>query len=130
MDYPCPFHDVPIGEIEQPFVNVVNVISYQNFNDDALEFSRQFDDVIANGGLIAQSPEAQSIEQLFEMIWGIETFMGGILSQGGTVQGESNIPTDQRSESRARMVDWLILHTDLLNALTTEINIRTIHGCY
>ena len=33
------------------------------------------------------------------------------------MQGESNIPVDQRLESRTRMVDGVVLHVDLLNAL-------------
>ena len=90
---------------------------YTVFHRGALAFADIMTDVIENGGLIAQSKEAQSLEQLFKIIWGIDTFMGGILSQSGTVQGENNIPSDQRSESRNRMVDGLILHADLLNAL-------------
>ncbi len=90
---------------------------YTVFHRGALAFADIMTDVIENGGLIAQSKEAQSLEQLIKIIWGIETFMGDILSRGGTVQGETNIPSDQRSESRNRMVDGLILHGDLLNAL-------------
>ena len=88
---------------------------YTVFHRGALAFADIMTDVIANGGLIAQSKEAQSLEQLFKIIWGIDTFMGGILSQGGTVQGEPNVPADRRSKSRIRVIDGLILQVDYFN---------------
>ena len=110
---------------------------YTVFHRGALAFADIMTDVIENGGLIAQSKEGQSLEQLLKIIWGIDTFMGDILSRGGTVQGETDIPADQRPESRNRMVDGMILHADLLNALvdarkaeTERARQRIYQACY
>ena len=110
--------------IHYDFVRVIYTIpiggkDYRGFHRGALAFARIVTTVNAgsNGGLIAQSDEAIALEQLFKWIWGLADFMGGVLSEGGTVQGETNIPAEQRPGSRARMVDSVILHTDFLNAL-------------
>lgn len=94
-----------------------NSKDYTIFHRAALAFADIMTDVIEDGGLVAQSTEAQSLEQLFNIVWEIDKFMGGILSKGGTVQGESNVPADQRPQSRSRMIDGLILQVDFNNEI-------------
>ena len=77
-DYPCPFHDTPIGEIHQPFVNVVNVISYAHFNQDALAFSRQFSlvDGRINPNVTLGSQQAKNLSQILKRVFGTQILNG------------------------------------------------------
>ena len=98
-DYPCPLHDIPIGEIYEPFTNVVTVISYQNLNDDALEFSRQFSlvDGRINPDVTLGSQRARNLSKIFEDVFGVEFFDGKLeqaCSGTLTYDANSSLPCD------------------------------------
>ena len=77
-DYPCPYHDTFIEEFYQPFTEVFTVISYGNFNDDALKFSRQFSlvDGRINPDVTLGSQGARNLSGIFEDVLGVEFFNG------------------------------------------------------
>ena len=108
--------------IHRDFVRVTYTISIGNkdytvFSSMALAFASIMSTVETIGGLIAESSEAMLMEQLFKAVWNLQEFMGDVLSQGGSLGGESEISTERRAEVRKIMIDGLILHTDFLTAL-------------
>ena len=111
-----------LTQIHYDYVRVIYTIAvgekdYTAFHQAALAFGDIMANVLADGGLFAQSSEAIELEQLLNSIWGLERFMGGVLSRGGVLQGEAGVPSEKRPQARAWMVDALVLHTDLINAL-------------
>ena len=98
-DYPCPFNHTEIDRVYEPFKGVVTVISYGNFNADALKFSRQFSlvDGCINPDVTLGSQAARNLSGIFEDVLGVE-FFNGNLEQActGTFAYDSanNVPCD------------------------------------
>lgn len=96
-DYPCPFNHTELDKVYEPFKDVVTVISYGNFNGDALKFSRQFDldDGLIDPDLILGSERARVIGEILKRVFGTQV-LGGILSGGCTGQhrydSQTNVP--------------------------------------
>ena len=101
-DYPCPLDDTPIGVIHEPFVNVVNIISYHAFNDDALNFARQFSlvDGRVNPDVTLGSQQARNLSTILERVFGTE-FLNGQLESACTgffdYDSDSRIPCNNES---------------------------------
>ncbi len=77
-DYPCPFNHTELDKVYEPFTNVVTVISYGNFNGDALEFSRQFSlvDGRARPNVALGSTRAKKISEILLRVFGVNFFNG------------------------------------------------------
>ena len=81
-DFPCYYGDTVIDEIEHPFVNVVNVISYGHFNQDALAFSRQFSlvDGRINPDVTLGSQRAKNLSGILRRVFGTDILNGQLES--------------------------------------------------
>ncbi len=98
-DYPCPFNHTELDKVYEPFTNVVTVISYGNFNGDALKFSRQFSlvDGRINPDVTLGSQAARNLSGIFEDVLGVEFFNGNLEQAcSGTLSydADSSLPCD------------------------------------
>ncbi len=77
-DYPCPFNHTEVGKVYEPFKDVVTVISYGNFNNDALDFARQFSlvDGHTSPDIALGSQSARDLNRILERVFGLEMLNG------------------------------------------------------
>ncbi len=129
-DYPCPFNHTEIDRVYEPFKGVVTVISYGNFNDDALEFARQFSlvDGRINPNVSLGSQSARNLSTILERIFGVEILEGQLeetCTGSFTYENRLDIPCDRPGMIGRTILGWVLdIFVSTAEAQTTDSNVN------